>query len=173
MDFLFCFVFFTENVRKTEVTKHTQEETWQRFQLHLFLEQLMYKSRRQRHKRYEEAITRHLHFPLSGIFHLSRCRPVNRQGVNVVRRCLKHTLLFSNFTIVLGEIKRAFQHAAVFDKLSCLTSLLKNFCLTGPRSERSLDRRWELDDFHQLQWGFWKWRICNSSSQTQLMTMRG
>lgn len=37
----------------------------------------------------------------------SRCGPVKRQGVNAVRRCFKHALLFSNFTIVHGEIKRA------------------------------------------------------------------
>lgn len=32
---------------------------------------------------------------------------LSKDKVNAVHRCLKHTLLFSNFAIVPGEIKRA------------------------------------------------------------------
>lgn len=92
--------------QERRVARNTQEETRRSFELHLFLEQLMCKETAGRFQ-HKDSRRPMLRFPFRGILHLSRCGPVKRQGVNAVRRCLKHTLLFSNFTIVLGEIKRA------------------------------------------------------------------
>lgn len=101
----------------------------------------------------EEAVPRAPHFPWSRIFLLCRCGPVKRQGVNAVHCCLKHTLLFSNFTIVRWrDQKGPFQHVAAFNELSCLTSLLENFSLIEPRSERSLVRQWGRTTFTATQW---------------------
>lgn len=61
---------------------------------------------------------------------------VKRQGLDAVYCSLKHTLLFSNFSIVSGEMKRAFSTCGRAFMSS--PSLRTNFPLIESRSEASV-----------------------------------
>lgn len=61
----------------------------------------------------------------SGILRLSRCGPVKRQELNALHFCLKHTLRFSNFTIVPGKIKRA------LSTCRCVQWAFMSYLITG------------------------------------------
>lgn len=77
----------------------------------------------------------------------------SKDRVNAVHGCLKHTLLFSDLDhCAQPDQKGPFQHVAAFNELSCLTSLLENFSLTEPRSERSSARQWGRTTFTAAQW---------------------
>lgn len=66
---------------------------------------------------------------------------------------LKHTLFFSNFTIVYGKIKRALStcHCVRVAFMFCLITG-KLFFWLQPRSEKSLDRQWGWTTFTIVQW---------------------
>lgn len=74
---------------------------------------------------HKEVITHELLFPKSGILRVSRCGPVKRQEVNALHFCLKHTLLFSDFTIVHGKIKRA------LSMCFCVLPAFMSYLITG------------------------------------------
>lgn len=146
---------------------------------------------------HEEVITHELLFPKSGILRVSRCGPVKRQEVNALHFCLKHTLLFSDFTIVPGKIKRA------LSMCFCVLPAFMSYLITGklffdwaevwaesgqtmeqddfPRNtkrrkqRRALKSPLEMPNPHTLPWPTGsrvtvrlKVKICNSSDQTQL-----
>ncbi len=128
---------------------------------------------------------------------------LSKDKVNAVHCCLEHTLLFSNFTIVPGEIKRAFSACrcvqwafmsylitgklffdwaevwAEFGQTMGLDDFQRNTMGTQQRCcLKSLSRCWAPMLYCGLT-GLWitvrplKVRICNSSDQTQLTTSGG